>query len=166
MRRVKIFIGLAALLLFTGCNDVERCTETDLISRAGVRFRVRGGSGERDTTLSQVSFYSLLNPDSLILELRPSVKKFDFPLPGETGSWNSFVLIAGQKFDTLTLYNKPGTELVSFQCGFTITHDIRETFSGHELIDTIVIYNPYVSRDEEENLWIYILPAVTDTVQQ
>ena len=164
---MKKLFGILVLLVFClSCSDVEICTETDLLSRAGLSFMVRDENSERDTILEQVTFYSVLNPDSLIIAFAPQVRSFVFPLPQEAGEENSFVLISGSNFDTIRIRHIPKLELVSFNCGFTTIHDLQSFSYGNTLIDTIVITNTYVSRENEENIQIYVHPAVADTLLQ
>ncbi len=141
------------------CEEEGTCTE-ELVSRIHAGFYVRDAGNERDTTLEYITFYGILRPDSLLYDSSPSRKELVFPLPAEPLDFSGFVLSNTIDKDTIYIRHIPGLKLVSYACGFTLTHDIEELRYGNNIIDTIVIQNPRVETSDEENLKIYFWPAV------
>ena len=162
MKSQTIILILLFLLICISCSDEGICTD-DITCRVNAGFYVRDSNGERDTVLNDLTLYGSLRPDSMIYNAAKGVQRIEFPLKNSTDSYSSFVFRVDTITDTINLYHKSKLVLVSFECGYTMTHDIFRTAHGNILIDTITIRDPLVDLWDEENLKIYIIPAVPDT---
>lgn len=152
------------IFLIPSCESGEGVCTKDVISRVNAGFYVRDSIGERDTLLNNFTFFGALRPDSLIYDSAANVQKIVFPLPHSTEEYTAFVLSADTLTCTINIYHTPSLVLVSYACGFTTNHNIYRVSYDIMLIDTVSIINPLVDFSDEENLKIYIKPAVADTV--
>ena len=161
MRRVGILTAYVLTLVLPACEEEAICTR-DLVARTGAGFYVRDAEEERDTVLQKLSFYALERPDSLLYNAasRGNIK---FPLPGEPGSFTAFFLGTGKGSDTIRVFHRSHLVLVSWSCGYAAVHELERLEYGHRIIDTIVIDDPFVDLTEDENLKIYVWPAIADT---
>jgi hypothetical protein len=91
------------------------------------------------------------------------IHRIRFPLPQSPAEYAAFVMENGSLADTIRIHHSSRLELVSFSCGFTAVHDIEWLEYGNHIIDTISITCPLVDLTDDENLKIYIRPAVADT---
>jgi len=163
LQKSAIVPVISLLILLPACRDEVICTE-DVVSRAGAGFYVRDGEEKRDTVLNNLTFYGVLRPDSLLYDSSGGIRQIVFPLSRGEGEYTGFVLMLGSLSDTLRIHHSSRLELVSFSCGFTVIHDIEGVSFGNTIIDTISISDPLVDLTDDENLEIYIRPAVVDSV--
>ena len=128
-------------------------------------FYVRSDGEERDTILSNVTFYSILRPDSLIYDSAINLREIAFPLPNEEKVDVDFVFRVDSLTDVFTVFKRSKLVMESFECGFVTHHDVYFMDYQNNIIDTIVISDPLVNLIDVENLKIYITPAPADTAQ-
>lgn len=164
MKGIPYILLMLIILLIPSCESGEGVCTTDIISRVNAGFYVRDSMGERDTLLNNFTFSGALRPDSLIYDSAAGVQKIVFPLPHSTEAYTSFLFSADALTGTINIYHTPSLVLVSYACGFTTNHNIYRVLHDSILIDTVSIVNPLVNLSDEENLKIYIKPAVADTV--
>ncbi|MFC2116033.1 DUF6452 family protein [Bacteroidota bacterium] len=162
MKRIQYLLILISIVFTQACESGEGICTTDVISRVNAGFYVRDSLGERDTLLNDFSFYGTLRPDSLIYDSVAGIKKILFPLPHSPEGYTSFI-ISTDTTTEIKIYHTPNLVLVSYECGFTVNHNIYWVSYNKTLIDTIAITDPWVNLTNEENLKIYLKPAVADT---
>ena len=162
MKRIAIILVFLLIILHPACKDEVICTQ-DVVSRVDAGLYVRDHAAQRDTVLNGVTFYGVFRPDSLLYDSSQGIRRIKFPLPQGAGEYTGFVMRAGSLADTILIFHDSRQELVSFSCGFTTVHEIYGLGYGNHIIDTIEITNPFVDLSDEENLKIYIRPAVGDT---
>jgi hypothetical protein len=158
LKNLALFLSLFFACLCQSCKDESICTD-DITCRVNAGFYVRDGNGERDTLLDGVTLYGKLRPDSLIYENAQGLGNIKFPLPNSMEEHSDFILTVDTISDTLKLWHRSRLEMVSFECGFTVTHDIYWTSHMNMIIDTISITDPLVRLTDEQNIKIYIKPA-------
>ncbi len=165
-RALNRFSFVPILILMLSCHACEnnegKCTE-DLVCRVNAGFYVRDSLGERDTVLSNLTFYGASRPDSLLYDGSSGISRIEFPLPGSPGEYTSFVFRVDTLTDTINIWHTPILVMVSYECGFTANHNIYWINYQKNAIDTISIPEPLVDLTDEENLKIYIRPAAADT---
>jgi hypothetical protein len=161
LKRTGILTVYLLVLLLPACEDEVICTR-ELVARTGAGFYVRDAAGERDTTLGNLTFYALQRPDSLLYNAASS-SSIKFPLPEYPGEVTAFILGTATGTDTFRVFYSTRLELVSWSCGYTAVHELERLEYGHHVVDTIVLDDPVVDLTDDENLKIYVWPAVADT---
>jgi hypothetical protein len=162
LKRAAILTVTFIFILLPSCQDEVICTQ-DLVAKANAGFYVRDASGQRDTLVGSFIFYSVLRPDSMLYDASSGIHRIRFPLPQSPAEYTAFVMENGSLADTIIIHYSTRLELVSFSCGFAAVHDLERLEYGNRIIDTISIANPLVDLTDDENLKIYIRPAVADT---
>lgn len=149
---------LVLVLTFHSCNDEGICTGTE-VARVTAGFYVRSGGVERDTILKNVTFYSILRPDSLIYDSAYNVHVIRFPLTNDVAPAVDFVFQVDSLTDLLTVIKSSRLVMESYACGFATHHDLLDLVYGNTIIDTIAISDPAINLSDEENIKIYIKPS-------
>jgi hypothetical protein len=162
LKRAGILTVCFLILALPACEDEVICTQ-ELVSRTGAGFYVRDIAGQRDTVLRDMSFYALARPDSLLHYPASPARSIKFPLPQEPEEYTAFVMETGTGTDTIRIYHDTKLVLVSYSCGYAAVHVLEKLEYGHRVIDTIAIDDPLVDLTDDENLKIYVRPAVADT---
>jgi len=163
MRRIRYIIPALIVFLNSTCENGEGVCTVDVISRVNAGFYVRDSLEERDTLLNNFTFYGTLRPDSLLYDSADGVKKIVFPLPNSTEDYSIFEISVDTVEQSIYIYHTPSLVMISYACGFTTNHNIYWISYDKLLIDTIMIPDPVVNLENEENIKIYIKPAVADT---
>jgi hypothetical protein len=162
LKNLALFLLLTFVCLCQSCSDEGPCTD-DITCRVKAGFYVRDGDGERDTTVNGLTLYGLARPDSLIYDDAQGISNIEFPLPDKPESYSTYVFRIDSLVDTLFLLHHAHIVMVSFECGATVTHDVYYGFHGNAIFDTVAIIKQQINLSDEENLRIYLNPAVPDT---
>jgi len=163
LKRAPFILILLTIFIGPACEEEETCTD-DVISRIRAGFYVRDSIGERDTTLSSVTFFGVLRPDSLLYDSSSGKQEIIFPL-NNTEDFTSFVFSVDTKTDNIKIWHQSRLQLVSYACGFTTVHELYSIGYEQNIIDTIVISEPLVDLRDAENIKIFIRPFLADTAQ-
>jgi len=164
LKRIHFILILLTIFIGPACEEEGSCTE-DVISRIRAGFYVRDGSEERDTTLSTVTFFGVLRPDSLLYDASSGEQEIVFPLSNSTENFTSFVFMVDTQTDIIKIWHQSRLHMASYACGFTTVHDLYSIGYDQNIIDTITISDPTVNLGNAENIKIYIRPAVADAPQ-
>jgi len=164
LKRIPFILILLTIFIGPACEEEGTCTD-DVISRIRAGFYVRDSIGERDTTLSSVTFYGVLRPDSLLYDGSSGKEEIVFPLSNSTENFTSFVFTVDTETDIIKIWHQSRLQLVSYACGFTTGHELHSIGYERDIIDTITISEPLVDLRDAENIKIYIRPFVADTAQ-
>jgi len=163
LKRAPFILILLTIFIGPACEDEGVCTG-DVITRVNAGFYVRDSIGERDTTLSSVTFFGVLRPDSLLYDSSSGKQEIIFPL-NNTEDFTSFVFSVDTKTDNIKIWHQSRLQLVSYACGFTTVHELYSIGYEQNIIDTIVISEPLVDLRDAENIKIFIRPFLADTAQ-
>jgi hypothetical protein len=164
LKRIHYILLLFLFIPFQSCEEEGSCTGVE-VARVGAGFYVRHGDIEKDTILDFFTLHSAGNPDSLIYDSAANLQAIRFPLPNEEESHSRFVFKAGSGTDTLHIYKQSRLVLVSYACGFAANHYLQKAEGQGSIIDTVAITIADVAFFNEENIKIYITPAVADSTR-
>lgn len=164
MRRIHFILLLLLLILLHSCDDEGICTGIK-VARVTAGFHVRSGGNERDTTLNNVTFYSIIKPDSLVYDSAINLKKMVFPLPNDEKVDAGFVFSVDSLSDQITVFKRTKLVMESYACGFITHHELLDLDYQNNIIDTIIISDPLIDLFDGENIKIYIKPGLADTAQ-
>lgn len=157
----KALVILTALMLW-GCSSSDVCmqkTDTALrVTLHRVRYDQAGERYVAERATTTVTLHGL-GIDSLLYRSAPT-SELVLPL-NPTDSATTFVIeqlspdsVARQ--DTLTIRHSNRLEFISLECGVAKLYDIRAVEHTSRGIDSVVVENATVDRQELNNLKIYI----------
>lgn len=150
------------VILAHSCNDEGICTGIE-VARVNAGFYVRSGDDVRDTALNNVTFYAVMRPDSLIYDSAFNVRGLVFPLSNDEVVAVDFVLKVDSLTDMVSVFKRSRLVMESYACGFATHHELLDLDYQNNIIDTISISDPAINLFDDENIKIYIKPAVADT---
>jgi hypothetical protein len=164
LKRIPFILILLTIFIGPACEEEGTCTD-DVISRIRAGFYVRDSIGERDTTLSSVTFYGVSRPDSLLYDGSSGEQEIFFPLSYSEENLTRFVFTVGSRTDVINIWHQSRLQMFSYACGFTTVHDLYSIGYEQNIIDTIAITESFVNPGNAENIKIYIRPIAADSIQ-
>ena len=161
MRHLHFILLIGIGILLQSCSDEGICTGVE-VARVNAGFYVRSGDIDRDTVLNNVTFYAVIRPDSLIYDSALNVRGLVFPLSNDEVVAVDFVLKVDSLTDMVSVFKRSRLFMESYACGFTTHHELLDLDYQNNIIDTITISDPAINLFDDENIKIYIKPAVAD----
>ena len=142
-----IFISLA--LVNQSCSQEGCDLDTEVYMHAGF---YETGSGDQ-INVDSLTIYGLGMSDSLIYSMA-KVKSVNLPLKPTVSSC-SFIIINGNRTDTVELIYEPEIRFLSSACGYIYLYELEEVNFTRNDINIILIENKTVNPGDEENIQIF-----------
>lgn len=146
-----IFLGMA-------CSTQELCDDSSA-SELVTRLKSVKDNTVYDTLTPGVSLYGIRAgmSDSLIYD---SITTSSIVAPLDPHhDFSTFVLMIGDKSDTLRITHRMESYLVSYTCGFANLFTLEEISYGGDIILGDTVIEEMIDaelEDDEEHLWIYL----------
>ena len=143
-------------LLLTACNGTD-CVINNTVRATALFYSEEGRPVQVTDTLT----VSVCRPqgDSIILNRKRGATEFTFPL-SYGGEVDTMVLhFAYGVKDSLFIRHDNTPYFVSLDCGTAMFHRITDVRCSHRLLHSVVISEPQVNYNEQENLQILFRAA-------
>ena len=153
----KPFLLILLLAALFSCNTQDICDEENQ-SLLVARFRTTETGEIRDTLVTGVSIYGIREdqPDSLLYDSL-TVSRIELPLD-PNHDLSRFVVITGDKTDTLNLEHTSEAYLISYTCGFAARFTLVDFNGSGSLFTDMELVSASIDAENEiyeEHLWIY-----------
>jgi len=141
---------LAAVMKLVSCTPESCLEKTDANIKAPFYLNTAKTSKAPDS----LTVYGLNTGQLKIYNSAKNVTRAELPLNPVQKSCG-FVLKINGTPDTISMFYNSYPHLISIECGYTYYFTIDSVIYSHNLIDTVIIRNPFVTTADEENIRIY-----------
>ena len=160
IRHGLMFLLCLVVFLLTACQGDEVC-EDQTSNDLRLRFYLAGAETESPISIDSLIIFGLGNEHDLIYNGEDAVSLAGLPMdPGSDSC--GFVLVAGNRRDTLMISYNREVHFLSAECGFTMFFHILEKEYTSNLIDTVVVSNPLVSNVFNEHIKVFMVAVDHD----
>ena len=149
-KTVSAAMILAVIMMLVSCTPESCLEETDANIKAPFYLNTAKAVKAPDS----LTVYGLNTGQLKIYNSAKNVTRAELPLDPVRKRCD-FVLKINGTPDTITMFYDSYPHLVSIECGYTYYFTIDSVIYSRNLVDTVMIRNPFVTTANEENIRIY-----------
>lgn len=160
MKKIFFPVAICAIVLhFLSCAK-EECNR-NISNDAGMGFYTFQDSIETMAGIKTLSLFGEARPDSLLYDSVQNATSVRLPLDPNK-DFSHFVFRIASQQDTVKINYSRQLHFISQACGFIMDFHIQDIGTTHHLFDSVVMTEPNVTlNSDEEHIKIYLPPPDT-----
>lgn len=144
-----------AAIIFAVLMSLGSCTPESCLDKTDANFKASLYLNSTNTIKApdSLTVYGLNTGQLKIYNSSKNVTRAELPL-NPAGESCGFVLKINGTPDTIIMFYNSYPHLISIECGYTYYFTIDSLIYSRNLVDTVIIRNPFVTTENAENIRI------------